>query len=239
MRKLKHFILFVLIFSIVAVGLPLSRFSAKAEKSNSVKYSDILYAYSDYLSDSQYFRTYVQETQGIFDRVYTEYLDSSDFIEMSIKGSLQKSVDLVDWIKTMGSALGLNNYVYENALVSANELLINNILSATQSTMVETVGVSGEWAEKISGICELYEIYDEWASTANATDTEKINESLSIVYESGMLKNVSQYNIKTLQKFVEENQTASKLIASIGDVLKAGKALMVALVMEDMLLTVF
>ena len=234
MKKIKHFILFILIFSIVAVGIPFRNLSAKVQETNPVKYSDILYAYSDYLSDSQYLRTYVQETQGIFDRVYTEYLDSSDFIAMSFKESLQKSVDLVDWIKTMGSALGLNNYVYENALVSANEMLVNNILSATQSTMVETMGVSGEWAEKISGLCELYEIYDEWASSSNATDTEKINESLNVLYESGILKNVSQYNIETLQKFIEENATASKLVASIGDVLKAGKALMVALVMEDM-----
>ena len=172
MKKITCFISFVLIFSIIAVGLPLRSFTVKAEKDNNVKYSDILYAYSDYLSDSQYLRTYAQETQGVFERVYTEYLDSSDFIAMSFKESLLKSVNLVDWIKTMGSALGLNNYIYENALASANEMLINNILSASQSTMLDTMGVSGEWAEKISGICELYEIYDQWAISSNATDTE-------------------------------------------------------------------
>ena len=62
MKKITCFISFVLIFSIIAVGLPLRSFTVKAEKDNNVKYSDILYAYSDYLSDSQYLRTYAQET---------------------------------------------------------------------------------------------------------------------------------------------------------------------------------
>ena len=234
MKYFKRVLSFVLVFIILAVGLPVTRLTAKAEDVDYSEYSDILYAYSDYLNDSGYLQKYIQDTQGAFDSVYMDYIESTDFIAMSVKESLLKSVNLVEWLQIMGSALGLNNYVYENALDNANELFVKHLLSASQMTMVDTMGAGSDWAEKLSKIAELYEHYEKWADSVSATDTEKLNMSMEFLYNSGILETVSDSDIKALQYIVIENDTASKMFSTVGDVLKAGKALMIALVMEDM-----
>ncbi len=234
MKAFKRVISFILVLTLTVVGLPLTQIKVDAKEENYTQYSDLLYAYSDYLNDSEYLMNYIQDTQGAFDRVYMDYLESPNFWAMTAKESLLKAVNITEWLGIMGSALGVSDYVYENALDNANQLFAKHLLQSTSRTFTDTMGAGGDWAEKISKLHELFEYYEKWADSVNVSDAEKINESLTMLYNSQLLKCVSNSDIKSLQYFIIENESASQMISKAGNILKAGEALMVALVMEDM-----
>jgi len=207
MKIFKRVLAFVLIFALTVVGLPFVKTEVKAETVNYSKYSDLLYAYSDYLNDSEYLMKYIQDTQGAFDRVYMDFLESPDFWGMNFKESLLNAVNITEWLGIMGSALGVSDYVYENALDNANQLFAKHLLQSTSRTFTDTMGAGGDWAEKISKLHELFEYYEEWADNANLSDAEIINESFTMLYNSQLLKCVSESDIKSLQYFIIENDS--------------------------------
>jgi len=135
MRKFTAMLLCIIM---MAVSIPLGTFTVAAEDVESVSeddpvyYSDIFYAYSDYLNRSQYINTYISETQGIFYTVYEDFYDSPEFVFMDIKYALQNAGNIVNFVRIIGDFLGVSDYTYENTLDKANQLLDTSVLKTAQ-----------------------------------------------------------------------------------------------------------
>jgi len=229
MKKLKKLLATLLCFVIAFVGLP---FVASAEqKSDYIYLSDIYYAYPSYISKSAVLDNYTDDTLEIMYVALDHYLNSDAFTDTEVKTVLENNpANVIDFVKMFLSGTFGANYVKDDAIEIANELFIQNVLN---SGPVEGANAVTDFGDKVIKLCEVYEEFSELEGT-ELPDAEILEKAMDYLEKSGVLSELTSSHLSDiLSELIPNIKTASGIASIGGDMIKLGKTIMLATMLED------
>lgn len=130
-RSLAIMVSIVLLFCMPLTALAETTITTAEAEEDYIYYSDLFYGYGLYLK-SNFLSDYYNDTQDLFDLIYSDYKDSSTFAWSNIRNSLDKAFNIKDWCKIISDAAGLTTFTYEKALDAANIEFANKLLGGSE-----------------------------------------------------------------------------------------------------------
>lgn len=228
--------LLIILTVAVCVFFPVS---ATAENGNDIEepekvyYSDLFYGYSNYLLQSPYLLNYSSKTQQIYNKVYSDYIDSPMFAFSDIKHSLPLVFDIKEYTKLISDLTGLTSFTYEKALDKANEKFAEELMGA--SALAKTYGTENSWVKNINKFVKVYDTFQKNYKVYEKTEVQIYEETFQYFMDEGAYSYISVTNIQSVKEIVLPKLSEIKKILSVGsDALKGAKTLMLSLMIEDM-----
>jgi len=235
MNRLKKLLSVLLATVIIFVGLPITLNAEENEEY--IFLSDIYYAYSSYISESEVLNTYSSETIEIMYVALENYLNDPSFDITSIKTALSTVNDMAEFIKLMMSGSSyFSNTIKQDAMETANHIFLQNLLNTYN---VEGAGVSEEIADDILALCETFEEFTAYVTGKELKDAEILEKAMDFLVESDILSEVTSSHLSDILSSIIPNLKTASGIASIGgDMIKLGKVIMIATMLEDARLSI-
>ena len=228
-RLLALFLTLSILFSCIASAAPAT------DDEQTVYYSDLFYGYSaDYLV-SHYLRSYAVHTADVMLRMQEDYMNSPDSILSGFHTNLEGITDIRTTITLIGDFLGLSDFTYEQALDAANQDLFVNLFNCTASDGVRIVGEQGRFAETYGYIGDLLQEFNQQFDLSSLPATDAFQKFFSILIEEQVFVGIS---VSTLTDVLSELvANADKAFSFASDTYEALEAFCVALLMEDLRIT--
>ena len=227
----KKLLSFVLAFLIVFVGLPICNI-VKAEDEY-IYLSDIYYAYPSYITKTTVLRQYNDEAINLMYVTLDHYLNSDSFADTEAKTVMQNNpANVVDYIQMFLSGYFGANYVKNDAIELANELFAQKLL---KTNSVENATAVDEFAEKVITLYELYEDFTETVEErGQMTSVEVIELAKEKIKNSTLMSHLQAAQLDDMLTDLIPNLKVASDVASIGgDMIKLGKTIMFATLLED------
>ena len=197
-----------------------------------IYYSDLFYAYSYYLTNAPYLSGHYTETQGILDKVYTEFMDSPQFDWTNIKNSLAMATNLKEWTKMITDASGLTSFTYEKALDAANVDFATQLTGGSE--IAKAYGTELKWVKKINDILKVYDTFDKNYDISVMTETEVFTAMFATIEDSGVLVSINKTTLTTLQEDILPHiSSITSKLSKGADILTAAKTIATGIMMED------
>ena len=222
--------LLIILTVAVCVFFPVS---ATAENGNDIEepekvyYSDLFYGYSNYLLQSPYLLNYSSKTQQIYNKVYSDYIDSPMFAFSDIKHSLPLVFDIKEYTKLISDLTGLTSFTYEKALDKANEKFAEELMGA--SALAKTYGTENSWVKNINKFVKVYDTFQKNYKVYEKTEVQIYEETFQYFMDEGAYSYISVTNIQSVKEIVLPKLSEIKKILSVGaDALKGAKTLMLS-----------
>lgn len=197
-----------------------------------IYYSDLFYAYSNYLESAPYLTSYYIDTQGALNKVYNEYMDSPMFKWSNIKNSLAMAFDLKEWTKMVADSFGLTSFTYNNALDAANVDFASQLIGSSETAKV--YGTEAKWVGKINDILKVYDTFDKNYDVSRMTEEEVFTAMFATIEDTGVVSYISSSKLTELETDILPHISSITSKLSTGkDVLTAAKVIATGIMMED------
>ena len=161
-------------------------FATETATTDKVYYSDLFYGYdTSYLSDNGMMKLHINQTSNILADIYNDYADSNAGFWSMFKTGLNMSIDAMfkldfkEYAGLMSDTYGSTNYIYTNALDSANEIFAKELLKPEYTSMAGRTaaefGVAAKFASRANSLLKLYEEVQNHYDPNEASKVEVFN----------------------------------------------------------------
>ena len=197
-----------------------------------VYYSDIFYAYdTDYLK-SDYFKSYSSETYDVTNQIYADYLDSPSFAWTEIKTALNAALDIKEWIQIVSDGLGVSDFTYQRALLSANEKFAQNLLSG--SAIASFANTNSEWLKRIKSVLKVFDEFENNYDVYELTDVEVFEQFFLFAQNDEIYMHIGSTVIMNFREVVLPDFSGIIKVIGVGkSAWDAVKILAIGLMLED------
>ena len=175
-----------------------------------IYYTDLFYKYPYYLTNSEYFSTYNNDTEFLFDKVYDEYIHSPYLVGTGIENAMSLFGSVTDITRFLASALGLSDYTANQALDSANNKLMLELISGTDNDLLKAYGSIGKATKKVQSAFRILDTYYGYDPSELTSDVDSIQYQTQILLRDVYVELWNQGLIKKL-----DNNVISQLYSSL------------------------
>lgn len=227
------------------VGLDfLGMFSVSAEEieintvnnDDKLYYSELFYGYPYYIANDTYFDSYVNTVNGIYDSIYSSYINSEQVVGTGLEHALDTITSPTDIITLITDRLGLTSFSYNDALDAANEEFVKHILSDSLAYSIEdSYGKSATLASELNTLIKYFNVFsDESSSGIKYTTEYYLQEAFDFLHDKGCFSYVSTNTLANLWAEINDSKFSLNDCFDIAkDEIEFAEAIMIALVMED------
>ncbi|MBR6681446.1 MAG: hypothetical protein IKL40_00490, partial [Clostridia bacterium] len=246
LRKISLMLITVALLVSLCTSLATPALAAEAQaEAKEVYYSDLFYGYdTSYLSESTILKSHAKDTSVILANIYNEYASSFQGFWTSFKTGLNMSVDAMfkldfrEYAELMSDTYGDTDYVYTNALDSANLAFAKNILRPQRGVIenhaANFFGGAQKLAKKAKSLLKLYDTFENNFEIEKLTDYEIFYEMFEYVKGEGIFYFVGNANITLVEEVVLKDVSKYvDMVDSAADALEAVQTIMIGIMLED------
>ena len=228
----KGLIVFLLVMCTLLMGGLLTPLTAKAEEASSVSaianddeyiyYTDLFYAYPYYLVNDPFLSAYHSDVIGLSNTVYNNYNNSLVEWATSLELGLETASSLSKTLQYFSDYFNWSDYSYYDALDSANEYVVKQLLNSNRGEMAGT-------CERIFNSTEKILAYVEKKMDENSKPDDYVKAAIDKI-----AKNTVEYFTQITT--IDSNKLWSSIKDNIGAVsegIEAAQAISFALMLED------
>ncbi len=212
----------MLLMSVLTISAQAKHNITEVQTEEHIYYTDLFYAYPYYLVNDPFLSAYQSDVIGLSNTIYNNYNNSLVEWSTALEYGLETATSLSETLKFFSDEFGWSNYRYNDALDSANEYVVKQLLNSNR----------GEMAGTCEHIVKSTETILEYVQEEAKEDPSTSHCVKAAIDE--MKKNSTQYftQITTLDfdTFWEDIQDN---LGSISEGIEAAKAISIALMMED------
>ncbi len=220
------------------------------EEYDKVYYSDLFYGYdTSYLTDNEWMKHCFKESSSILEDIYNNYADSSQGFWTTFKTGLNMSInamfklDFKEYVALMSDTYGSTDYIYKNALDSANVIFAKELLKPEYTSMAGRAsaefGTAAKFVSRTNSLLKLYEEFQDCYDSSKMSNVEVFNILFDWLKNQGFFYYIGQSNITEIEDIVlADAEKYTKIAGKAVTALEAAESIFFAMMLEDIRLEI-
>lgn len=182
--------------------IPLGAVSVSAENSgnqnrtDTICYTDLFYAYPHYLAEDTYLATYAATTENVYSSVYESYANSPLVVGTGLENALSTITSPTAIAGLITDSLGITNFSYNDALDAANEEFLKRLLSdASIFSAGDTFAAGEKFCKDFGEVCSAF---NDMELGDTLTVEEYVQSACNTLSQRGVFSYISNSMVSSL-----------------------------------------